>query len=140
MSYEQDFFSQRLIKQITVQVPLEMESDGVGYIPITENDIEKAINYDLKSIILTERGERMDPYFGVGVRSYLFENYGSEKISSLKTAISTQVSKYMPWLTKIRVNTNLSEDHQTVFLSIEYKVNQPEIVGFFDLSISLSSI
>jgi len=140
MSYEQDFFSQRLIKQITVQVPLEMESDGVGYVPITENDIEKAINYDLKSIILTERGERMDPYFGVGVRSYLFENYGSEKISSLKTAISTQVSKYMPWLTKIRVNTNLSEDHQTVFLSIEYKVNQPEIVGFFDLSISLSSI
>jgi len=138
MSFEQDFFSQRLIKDITVKVPLEI--GGNGYKTITEDDLKDAVNYDLKSVLLTSKGERFDKNFGVGVRSYLFENFGSAKMNSLQPSIVRQISKYMPWLSQFNVQTHSDLERQVFYVDIKYKINEANVAGHFNLSVELSSI
>jgi len=140
MSFEQDFFSQRLIKDVTVKVPLEMKADGNGYETITESDITDAINYDLRSVLLTVKGERFDGNFGVGIKHFLFEQVGSPKLGSLKREVTRQISMYMPWLSNFDVNINSNADGQVLFVDIKYKVNDANIIGHFNLSVQLSSL
>ncbi len=72
MTYKEDYFQSSVLKEITVRVPLEMDSDNPGYKTINEKEIKEAINFDIKSILLTIPGERMDANFGVGIYRYLF--------------------------------------------------------------------
>tara|TARA_R100000030_G_scaffold23021_2_gene16541 strand:+ start:22 stop:444 length:423 start_codon:yes stop_codon:yes gene_type:complete len=140
MSYEQDFFSARLIKQITVKIPLEMKEDGIGYDTISENDIRQAIEYDIKSILLTAKGERFDPNFGVGMNSFLFEGYNTAKIASLRPSIISQISRYMPWLSNFNVGVTPIPSKNALQVDIKYKVNTPQIVGHFNMLVSLSDV
>ena len=140
MSFEQDFFSQRILKDLTVKVPLEITDDGNGYTTISESDVTDAINYDLKSVLLTSKGERFDKNFGVGIKQYLFETQGSPKLGSLRREIDRQISIYMPWLSQFNTNVRSSIEKQAVYVDIKYKVNNANIVGHFNLSVELSSI
>ena len=38
----------------------------------------------------------MDPNFGVGIKTYLFENFGQDTMSKIDTKIREQVKTYMP--------------------------------------------
>ena len=140
MSYEQDFFSQRILKDLTVKVPLEMQAAGNGYEVISEDNVKDAINYDLKSILLTSKGERFDKNFGVGLRQYLFEQQGSPKLGSLRREIDRQISIYMPWLSQYDVNVRIDIDKHMSHVEIKYKINDINIVGYFNISVELSSL
>lgn len=140
MSYEQDFFSARIIKQITPEVPLKMEGEQNGYKMITEENVKDAIEYDLKSILLTEKGERFDKNFGVGIRSYLFESIGTTKILELPGDIKRQISRYMPWLSEFNVKSDTNPRENLISVSIKYKVNEISIVGHFNMSVSLDDL
>ena len=138
MSYEKDFFSARIIKEITPEVPLTLEGEQNGYKMITEENIKDAVEYDIKSILLTEQGERFESNFGVGLKSYLFENANSEKIFRLSSVINRQISRYMPWLSSFNVKVNTKEE--TIFISIKYKINEIPLAGHFNLSLSLDDL
>ena len=140
MSYEQDFFSERLLKDITVKIPLEIDSDGIGYNTIAEDEIKEAIELDLKSVILTEKGERFNKDFGVGISRVLFENFGSDAVNELKPEIDRQISKYLPWLSSFDSQVVFSPNSNGLFVKVKYKINQPSIVGFFELSLSLDRL
>ncbi len=140
MSYEQDFFSQRLIKQITVEVPLEISADGNGYKTISENEVKKAIEYDIKSILLTNKGERFDKNFGVGIKARLFENFNSTSVVLLKRDITTQIRRYMPWLSQFKTLVNQNTESAILFVEIKYQINEVGIVGHFKLSLDASSL
>ena len=140
MSFEQDSFSIKLIKQITVKIPLEMKEDGIGYDTISENDIRQAIEYDLKSILLTHKGERFDRNFGVGLHALLFENFNSQSVLSLRPIIVKQISKYMPWLSQVSVNVFQIPTENALQIDIKYKVNTPQIIGHFNMLVSLSDV
>jgi len=140
MSYEQDFFSQKLIKQITVKVPLEISDDGNGYQTISEDQVKEAIEYDLKSILLTMKGERFDRNFGVGLKKILFENFGTTSVGSLRASIAGQIQAYMPWLSHFNVIVKKNVPKQTLFIEIKYKINEVGIVGHFNMSLDASSL
>jgi phage baseplate assembly protein W len=140
MSYQKDFFSIRLIKEMTAKIPLEMNSDSPGYKMITEDNIKDAINYDLKSILLTHQGERFDGQFGVGLRGYLFENYRTPRVGVIKLSIQQQIEKYMPWITNFNVIVQTQEKQNSLSVSIKYKINNPQIVGHFNMSVSVSDL
>jgi|TARA_R110000787_G_scaffold71112_7_gene158309 phage baseplate assembly protein W len=60
-------------------------------------DIKTLIRQNLKMLILTNPGERvMIPDFGVGIQSYLFENFSNSVYYEIETKIKQQVSKYLP--------------------------------------------
>ena len=66
MSTIKDIFNTSIQKDITVEIPLIFESDNPGYKTLNEEDISKIINFNIKSVLLTIPGERIDPNFGVG--------------------------------------------------------------------------
>lgn len=140
MTYKEDFFKSSVLKEITVQVPLEIDNNNSGFKAIKEDEMEKAINYDLKSIIMTIPGERMDPEFGVGIQRFLFENITPMMISKIKTSVRGQVATYMPWLSEFELNLSANAEKQSISLSIKYKINNPEIVGNFNLSLDPSEL
>ena len=65
----------RIDRFYTPQLPLS-RGDSFDYEYI--RDVTQLVKQNLKNILLTIPGERaMDPDFGVGVSTYLFENFGS---------------------------------------------------------------
>ena len=140
MSYEKDFFSINLLKQITPKIPLEISSEEPGYKMISEKNIKEAIELDLKSILLTQKGERFDTSFGVGLKKYLFENADNLLVSELNIEIRSQISRYMPWLSSYNVQVKAFQEQQSLFVRVKYKINQPEIIDYFELSLTLSDL
>jgi len=75
-------------------------------LPITRNsihgftmieEINTLIRQNLKMLVLTNPGERvMIPDFGVGIRTYLFENFSESIFVDLSNAITRQAKKYLP--------------------------------------------
>tara|TARA_A100001515_G_scaffold111267_2_gene92320 strand:- start:500 stop:892 length:393 start_codon:yes stop_codon:yes gene_type:complete len=57
------------------------------------------VSQNFKMLMLTSPGERlMDPLFGVGLKRYIFEQNHPVTHSLIESEISSQVSKYMPYL------------------------------------------
>jgi hypothetical protein len=55
---------------------------------------------NLKMVIMTNPGERiMIPDFGVGIKTYLFENATQATFDEIEDEIRDQVSKYLPYMT-----------------------------------------
>jgi|10_taG_2_1085330.scaffolds.fasta_scaffold00076_44 hypothetical protein len=54
---------------------------------------------NLKMVIMTNPGERiMIPDFGVGIKTYLFENATQATFDEIEDEIKDQVSKYLPYM------------------------------------------
>ena len=83
------------------------------------------VGFLVKNLILTNKGERiMDPNFGVGIYSFLFENYSSMTSVSLKEEAVSQIRKYMPFLSILEFNvaqsnTNINQFYIYIKYSIE---------------------
>jgi phage baseplate assembly protein W len=61
------------------------------------NSFAETIKQNFKMLLLTAPGERvMVPEYGVGVRNYLFANYGMGMEEKLRDKILEQVSIYLP--------------------------------------------
>ena len=77
-------------------------------------------------LILTNPGERiMEPNFGVGMRRYLFENYGEDVTSRIETKIKEQVILYMPSISIRSVQFDTSNiDSNNLGVTIKYEVPQ----------------
>jgi len=112
-----------------VRLPVS-RNDVHGYTMI--EDFRTLIRQNLKMLILTAPGERvMVPNFGVGVRNYLFENFGSTAYIDIESKIREQVSIYMTAVAIIDIQFNTEAiDRNTLGLVISYAV--PDI-GITDL-------
>jgi len=100
-------------------------------LPITKNDIHgytmigdfhSLIKQNLKMLILTNPGERvMIPDFGVGLPSYLFENFNESTYVDIENKIRNQVQKYIPVVKINRLSfDDSSPDANTLQISLEY--------------------
>ena len=77
-------------------LPLRRDASHGTYNLITNYTEE--IRQNFKNLVLTSPGERvMNTDFGVGIRKYLFENFGTAR-TSIRQRIDSQVKKYMPYV------------------------------------------
>tara|TARA_E500000331_G_scaffold350481_1_gene395435 strand:+ start:1960 stop:2352 length:393 start_codon:yes stop_codon:yes gene_type:complete len=101
---------------------------------------KKAVQQEFKILLLTTPGERvMDPEFGVGLKTYLFENLDRSTLGSIEAKIRKQTSRYLPYI-EIReltfssaLDSNSSAmitdlDENTISIKIAYSYGR----GFFD--------
>tara|TARA_R100000664_G_C2735727_1_gene125228 strand:+ start:518 stop:886 length:369 start_codon:yes stop_codon:yes gene_type:complete len=107
----------------TLGVKLPITRDSInGFTMLT--DFHSTIKQNLKMIVLTNPGERiMIPDFGVGIMSYLFENFNDNVFVEIENNIREQVVIYLPVVTIKRIlfdNTN--ESTNTLGVSIEYTI------------------
>ncbi len=108
----------KLNKFYTPQLPL---SRGLSFDYDYIRNLEDLVKQNLKNILLTIPGERsMDPDFGVGVSTYLFENYGSFE-SDLRQSIFSQVSRYAPFVDLKTVDISGEDDH-VLRVTIKYEI------------------
>lgn len=97
------------------KLPLTLDVDD-GY-ALTKG-LKELAKQNFKNLVLTSPGERiMDPEFGVGIRSYLFENNSVQTQGRIDARVRSQVQKYLPYINiesiqfdNIDVNPNVSEN------------------------------
>jgi len=81
---------------ISPSLPLTLDTTN-GY--QLNQTFQEAVKQNLVGLILTVPGERiMDPNFGVGLRTYLFELETEQVRSDIAGKISQQVGIYIPWI------------------------------------------
>ena len=105
----------------SVGLPLTYDS-GNGFIMLKK--LKNVIKQNLKMLLLTNPGERvMEPDFGVGMKRYLFESFGTDVFSRIDSKIREQVSRYMPAISITRINFHtLDPDGNRIAFSLEYSI------------------
>jgi phage baseplate assembly protein W len=106
---------------IAVSLPLAL-SDEYGYEMLT--DLRSVFKQNLKTLILTEPGERvMDPSYGVGIRKFLFENFSESLLSNIDSKIREQARTYIPAISISQINFDTSGiDRNTINVVIIYSI------------------
>ena len=82
------------MSSLAVKLPLTLDSaDGFTMI----KDMKSLVKQNFKMLLLTNPGERvMDPEFGVGINSFLFENFEQNTYNRIEAKILEQVAIYLP--------------------------------------------
>lgn len=89
--------SDSLRESYVPSIPLNLEDEEYGYLVIDK--LEGLVRQNLTNLLLTDPGERIiEMEFGVGLRRFLFQNRTPNLENSIRSSISSQVSRYMPYL------------------------------------------
>lgn len=111
---------------LTPQLPLNFAGEG-DFALIKR--YEELIKQNLKNLVLTVPGEKpMDSNFGVGIQRFLFEPNLPYVYSDMKTAIRSQVSQYMPFLTIGSINVSADKQNKNVArVQISYVIDPLDV-------------
>lgn len=108
---------------ISVSLPLIYDKQDGPF--LLNKTIQDTVKQNFKNLVLTAQGERlMDPDFGVGLYSFLFENYTLGTNQALLQTTTEQVKKYMPFinieeLTIADSKTNINQFYIYIRYSIQ---------------------
>jgi phage baseplate assembly protein W len=95
-------------------------------------DFPTMVKQNLKMLLLTIPGERvMDPDYGVGLQTFLFEAFTGNTYSKMDDTIRTQVTLYMPYV-NIEDIMFSAADQDSNILNVALKYSIPRI-GAADL-------
>jgi len=120
---------------LSVALPLSISSRDGAY--AVHDEIIDVAQQGLKMIILTSPGERvMSPGFGVGARSFLFEQNTPGFAARLRSRVAKQVTAYLPYIriNDLRVSSDTGEN--TISLQINYSIPSSGITDEFVFPIS----
>jgi phage baseplate assembly protein W len=104
------------------------------------DDVKDQISFYLKCLLLTSPGENLsDPNYGVGLRRYLFEqNLGSTR-DSIASSVSSQISRYLPYLDlqDVEVEASSAEiESSSMTLRITYYIPSDTTQQIFELDLN----
>ncbi len=117
---------------ISAKLPLAYTKTDGPY--LLTKTLEENTRQNLKNLIFTIPGEKiMDPEFGVGFASLLFENATDEILEDLKERLFIQVDKYLPFVQILNVITRLEEN--IAFLRVEYVIPTLAVSDALDLDV-----
>ena len=104
--------------------PLKYDPSSGPYQPI--QSLDESIKANFEIILLTHPGEwPMDPQLGVGIKKFLFNNYGSFNLQELQATIVDQVSKYLPSVQLLNlevISDDELKDRNTLAIRILYVI------------------
>jgi phage baseplate assembly protein W len=90
--------------------------------------MSEVIKQNFRMLVLTNPGERMMiPDFGVGLYRFFFEPLSAVLFDKVRTRITSQVSKYMPFLNVRNIDFITSEQDDslnpnTLYVKIRYTI------------------
>jgi len=121
------------------KLPLTLDpDDGYG---LTKS-IQEVAKQNFKMLVLTNPGERiMDPDFGVGIQSYLFENNGPAVYTQIDARVREQAAKYLPFIQVQDVDFNTPDNNPGLsenFLgvSIKYTIKRLNIGDVLEIPLN----
>ena len=111
---------------LTLKLPVAV--DGADGLKLIKN-FPDLVEQNLKNLLLTLPGERiMDPAFGVGLATFLFEQNDPVTYAEIQAKIQQQVKKYLPFVT---INKIDFASERTVHgpTAVSGPTNDPNYVG-----------
>ena len=114
---------------IAPKLPLSLDSSD-GYTLL--KTIRAMIKQNFKMLILTAPGERvMDPAYGVGMKTYLFNNFHENTYADIDLKIREQTKTYMPFVNIQAISFGAADqDASQLGISIKYSIPR---IGTTDL-------
>ena len=96
-------------------LPFSKSTGSLGFFETTSTELA-AVGENLKSLLLTNWGERVNHYnLGCNLKEFLFENVHSDELKSrIADRILNQVETWMPFVTIQTLNILLHEDDPSV--------------------------
>ena len=87
-------------------------------------------------LLLTSPGERvMEPKFGVGIKTFLFENFGIDTKARIESKIREQVRIYLPAVQIREINFGLTDpDNNHLGLQIRYSIPAIQVSDLLELT------
>lgn len=121
----------------TISFPLQLDGEDSDYILV--DTIPELVRQNLKNLILTNPGERvMDPEFGVGIKRFLFENRTIATTNAIKTRLTVQINRYMPFVSIIAIDfTDDEENPNLLGIAITYFITPSSTTDQLQLSFNL---
>lgn len=97
--------------------------DLVGKKDITLLTNERAVNESLLNLLGTEPGQRlMNPEFGCGLESFLFEPLDPITAIFIKQAIENAIERFEPRIDQYQVTVTPNEDDQQYTVDVIYNI------------------
>ena len=98
------------------------------------DDVKEVTKFHIKNIVLTNPGEKIsDPDFGVGIKSYLFENFSNQTVQNLNSRLRRQINVYAPHVDILSIQITPTEDDNELSFKISYYIpviNKSDILSF----------
>jgi len=119
---------------LAVKLPLTKDPHD-GFVMI--KNIQTMVKQNFKMLLLTNPGERvMMPLYGVGIKSFLFEQFTSSTFAKIEARINDQVLTYMPnvSITEIAFN-QMSIDSNVLEIKIAYSIPILEVSDLLHFTI-----
>lgn len=119
---------------LAVKLPLTRDPHD-GFVMI--KNIQTMVKQNFKMLLLTNPGERvMMPLYGVGIKSFLFEQFTSSTFAKIEARITDQVLTYMPnvSITEIAFN-QISIDSNVLEIRIAYSIPILEVSDLLHFTI-----
>ena len=96
---------------------------------------ENAIKQSIQNLLLTNQFEKpFQPTVYSGIYSYLFDNFDSNTVDNLKTAIQNTINNYDPRINIDNLEVVADEDSGRIFINFSFGISNSEItknVEFF---------
>jgi phage baseplate assembly protein W len=103
-----------------VGVGLPFNAPGVFYSTYTT---QNAIKTNLINFFLTEPGEvYLNPTFGGGLRSFIFEQINNSNTEYLKEDIQSKINQYFPSVVVLNLEVFQHPDYNTLNVVIKYNI------------------
>lgn len=109
------------MSSFSVALPLRRSSvDGF----VMNKKFTTLVRQNFKMLILTTPGERiMDPEFGVGLKTYLFQNFHEGTLAEIDANIRSQAAKYLPVVSIIGISFDQSLiDRNQLGIAIKFAI------------------
>ena len=94
---------------------------------------------NIKNLLLTKRGERlMNPLFGTGIETVLFEPITDEFEDKVQTIITNSVERYVPNVSIDEINVDMSNenrDKNLVNISLKFRSRNTGNSGLVSISV-----
>ena len=83
----------------------------------------EAVKANLIDYFLTNQGERpLNPTYGGGLRSFIFEQINSNTLDSLQEDIQSKISRYFPNVQVLDLEVFQDPDYNNITVSIKYNI------------------
>ena len=104
------------------------------------DDVKDQISFYLKCLLITSPGENLsDLNYGVGLRRFLFEQNIASTRDSISSKISSQISRYLPYLDlqDVQIGATDSEiDQNSISVKVVYYIPSDTTQQIFELDMS----
>ena len=119
---------------IGLDLPFRKSSGNEGWFKSTKTTFDSVRN-NIKSILLTERGERiMQPSLGLNLKKYLFEPITEDIISVIEGEILQTFDFWLPFVNIIDLEINFNENYDIgrnqINISLKFNIKQNQ--NYFD--------